>query len=155
MPPISILVGTVQLFFRKMGHPRTLSHLFLSFQTNITIFATKNVYPVYSNPRPSENESPPITTRPNTYFIFDISWTSLNEMLFLLWSNFFSLIWMHLPWTDRKLASARERERERANTNNLNLFGIWKSRAKAQRWRPKNSEWKTKAWSYKNCLNLH
>ena len=113
MPPISILVGTVQLFFRKMGHPRTLSHLFLSFQTNITIFATKNVYPVYSNPRPSENESPPITTRPNTYFIFDISWTSLNEMLFLLWSNFFSLIWMHLPWTDRKLASARERERER------------------------------------------
>ena len=55
-----------------MGHPRALFRLFLSFQTNITIFTTnicKNVHPVYlscwdSNPQLSAHESHPITTRP-------------------------------------------------------------------------------------------
>ena len=55
-----------------MDHPKPLFCLFLSFQTNITIFKTKkcvNVHPVYlhcwdKNPQPSDHESPPITTRP-------------------------------------------------------------------------------------------
>ena len=60
------------LSFLKMGHPRALFHLFSSFQTNITIFTTniceKMPWPSStrswdSNPRPSEHESPPITTR--------------------------------------------------------------------------------------------
>ena len=55
-----------------MGHPRPLFCLFLSFQTNITIFTTNKCekWPFStlrcwnSNPRPSYHESPPITTRP-------------------------------------------------------------------------------------------
>ena len=31
---------TGAIFFNKMGHPWPLFHLFLSFQTNITIFTT-------------------------------------------------------------------------------------------------------------------
>ena len=41
---------TGAIFFNKMGHPWPLFHLFLSFQTNITILQqinVKNVHPVY------------------------------------------------------------------------------------------------------------
>ena len=60
-------------FFKKMGHPRPLFRLFSSFQTNITFLTTniceKMLWPSskwrrYSNPRPLEHNSPPITTRP-------------------------------------------------------------------------------------------
>ena len=58
-----------------MGQPRPIFIVyFRSFQTNITIFTT-NICEKYpssiwcwdSNPRPSEQESPPITTRPGLY----------------------------------------------------------------------------------------
>ena len=63
---------TTKLFFNKMGHAPPLFHLFLSFQTNITILSTNTceVWPYSmphyweSNPLASEPESPPITTRP-------------------------------------------------------------------------------------------
>ena len=56
-------------YFKKIGHPRPLFHLFSSLQTNIKIF-TKNkcekcpssTGPWDLNPRPSEHESPPTTT---------------------------------------------------------------------------------------------
>ena len=55
----------------KMGHPRPLFRLYLSWQTNITIFTTNfcekcpSILQCWdSNPQPSELESPPITTRP-------------------------------------------------------------------------------------------
>ena len=59
-------------FFKKMGNPRPLFVYFQSFQTNInTILQQINVKKCPSsiqhwdsNPRPSERESPPITTRP-------------------------------------------------------------------------------------------
>ena len=56
-----------------MGHPRPLFHLFSSFQTHITILTTtrcgkmlcpSSIWHRDLNPRPSEHESPPITTRP-------------------------------------------------------------------------------------------
>ena len=62
-----------KILFIKMGQPRLLFAYFRSFQTNNTIFTTNqseksHVHPVYGtriqNPRPSEHESPPITTRP-------------------------------------------------------------------------------------------
>ena len=61
------------MFLSKMGHPRPLFRLFLSFQTNITILTTnireKMLRPSSlrcrdSNPRPLEHESPPKSTRP-------------------------------------------------------------------------------------------
>ena len=60
------------LFFLKNGPSRPLFHLFLYFQTNITIFTTKiyvkNFHPVYGAGIPThdlqDHESPPITTRP-------------------------------------------------------------------------------------------
>ena len=64
---------TISLVDLPRGHPRPLFHLFSSFQTNITIFTTniceKMSWPSSirhwdSNPRPSEHEFPPITTRP-------------------------------------------------------------------------------------------
>ena len=60
-------------FFKKMGQPRPLFHLFSSFQTNIIrIFTTnKCVKKCPSsiqcwdlNPQPSKHESSPITTSP-------------------------------------------------------------------------------------------
>ena len=57
-------------FFKKMGQPRALFHLFLSFQTNIMIFRTivkkclSRILCQDSNSRPLEHESSPITTRP-------------------------------------------------------------------------------------------
>ena len=58
-------------FFFKMGQPRPLFHLFLSFQTYYIFY---NKYACEkcpssrqcrdSNSRPLEHESPPITTRP-------------------------------------------------------------------------------------------
>ena len=58
--------------FKKMGHPRPLFRLFLSFQTNNTIIRTNKCEKVMttslrrrdSNTWPSEHESPPITTKP-------------------------------------------------------------------------------------------
>ena len=54
-----------------MDQSQSLFHLFLYFQTNITIFTTNNVKKCPSsiwcwdsNPQPSGHESPPITTRP-------------------------------------------------------------------------------------------
>ena len=54
-----------------MGQPHPLLHLFLSFQTHITILQQINVKECPSsmqcwdsNSRPSEPESPPTTTRP-------------------------------------------------------------------------------------------
>ena len=54
-----------------MGQPRSFFHVFLSFQTNITIL-TPNKYEICpssirrwdSNSQPSDSESPPLTTRP-------------------------------------------------------------------------------------------
>ena len=59
-------------FFKKIGQPRQLFHLFLSFQRHIiTIFTTNkcekcpsSIWCRDSNSRPLEHESPPITTRP-------------------------------------------------------------------------------------------
>ena len=60
-----------QIFFKKMGLPRPLFHLFLSFQTQITTLQQINVQNCPSsiqcqdsNSQPLEHESPPITTRP-------------------------------------------------------------------------------------------
>ena len=60
-----------QCFFLKWANPGHFFILFLSFQTNITIFTThkceKFPYSIRcwdSNPRPLEHESPPITTIP-------------------------------------------------------------------------------------------
>ena len=55
-----------------MGQPRPLFHLFLSFQTHITIFTTNryvkkcpsNIWCQDSNSWPLAHESPPITTGP-------------------------------------------------------------------------------------------
>ena len=54
-----------------MGHPWPLFRLFQSFKTNIAIFTTDICEKCPSsiqcwdlNPRRSEHESPPITTRP-------------------------------------------------------------------------------------------
>ena len=50
-----------------MVHPRPLFHLFLSFQTHNTILYVKkcpsSIQCWDSNPRLTEHESPPITTR--------------------------------------------------------------------------------------------
>ena len=55
----------------KMDHPWPLFYLFSSFQTNVTIFTANicekcpsSIWCCDSNPQSSENESPPITTRP-------------------------------------------------------------------------------------------
>ena len=67
-------------FYKKMGQPRPLFHLFLSYQTHITIFTVNkcekcpsSIRCWDSNSRPLEHESPPITTTPglppNWYFI--------------------------------------------------------------------------------------
>ena len=61
-------------FFKKMGQPRPLFHLFSSFQTHITILQQINVKKCPSsircpdlNSRPLEHESHPITTRPECF----------------------------------------------------------------------------------------
>ena len=58
-------------FFKKMGQPRPLFHLFSSFQTHITLFSTNKcekcpfrIWCRNSNSRPLEHESAPITTWP-------------------------------------------------------------------------------------------
>ena len=58
-------------FLKKMGQPRTLFHLFLSFQANITILTTNkcekcpsSIWCWDSNSQPLEHKSPPIITRP-------------------------------------------------------------------------------------------
>ena len=63
--------GKMDKKFNKMGHPRHLFSLFLSLQTQITIFAANKCEKCPSskqcwdsNPRPLEHTSPPITTRP-------------------------------------------------------------------------------------------
>ena len=62
---------TASGFLRKMGQPRPLFHLFLSFLTHITIFTTKkcekcpsSILYRDSNSRPLAPKSPPMTTRP-------------------------------------------------------------------------------------------
>ena len=65
-------LGMFATFILKMGQSRPLFHLFLSFQTHITNFATYNyvkncpfsIWCWDSNSRPLERESPPVTTRP-------------------------------------------------------------------------------------------
>ena len=59
------------IFFKKMGPPWPLFRLFSYFQTNITILTTNecekcpcSIRCLDLNSRPSEHESPPITTRP-------------------------------------------------------------------------------------------
>ena len=59
-----------------MDQPQRLFHLFLPFQTNITIFTANkcekcpsSIWCQDSNSRPLEHESPPITTRPGLCFI--------------------------------------------------------------------------------------
>ena len=53
--------------FLKIGHPRPLFRLFLSFHSNIRILTTNkcpsSIQCWDSNPQPLEHESPPITTR--------------------------------------------------------------------------------------------
>ena len=56
---------------KKMDEPGLFFHLFLSFQTHITIFtsnkcekSSSSIWCRDSNSRPLDHESPPITTRP-------------------------------------------------------------------------------------------
>ena len=66
----------IKVYFFKNGTIPTFFHLFLSFQTNIKIFTT-NICEKMSiqymalgfELKPSERESPPITTRPVTSLI--------------------------------------------------------------------------------------
>ena len=65
------------LFFKKWANPASLSFIFGLFQTNINKFLQQinvkkcpsSIRHRDSNPRPSERESPPITTRPDHLFI--------------------------------------------------------------------------------------
>ena len=61
-------------FFNKMGQPRPLFHLFLSFQIHFTFFTTNkcekcpsSIQCWDSNSKPLEHKSPPITTRPGLF----------------------------------------------------------------------------------------
>ena len=62
----------------KMGHPRPLFRLLTVFQTNTTFFTTKDEkYPSGircwdSNARPSERESPQITTSPGLPLVANV-----------------------------------------------------------------------------------
>ena len=64
---------TIIIFFKKWANPGLFFVYLLSFQTNNTIFTTNQCEKMvcsssmqrqYSNPWPSEHESPPVTTRP-------------------------------------------------------------------------------------------
>ena len=64
---------------KRMGHPRPLFVYFRPVQTNIAIFTTNiceecpaSIWCCDSNPRPSEHETPPITTKPGLPPIFTI-----------------------------------------------------------------------------------
>ena len=105
-----------QGFFLKKGHPRTLFHLFSSFQTNITIFTTNkgenypsNIWRWDSNPQPLK---PPVTTRPwlppiisqlsravasNIRCLqFEPSQQKNGIKIMFLQMNTFGLLWLHL-----------------------------------------------------------
>ena len=65
------LIPIFLALFLKKGYPRPLFRLFSSFQTNITNLTTdisekcpSSIWCRDSNPQPSEQESPPLTTRP-------------------------------------------------------------------------------------------
>ena len=71
-----VLFVTMNKFFWVMGHPLPLFNLFSPFQTYITIFTTNlcekclsSILFWDSNPRPSENESPPITTAISLFYL--------------------------------------------------------------------------------------
>ena len=77
----------------KMGHPRRPFRLFLSIQTNITIFTTNicekctsSIWCWDSNPQPSKHESPPMTIRPGL----------LSYLNNLLPKIYLSLLFLHL-----------------------------------------------------------
>ena len=65
--------ASAYIFYKKWANPGLFFIYFWSFQTNNTIFYNKSMRKMScpssirhwdSNPRPSERESPPITTRP-------------------------------------------------------------------------------------------
>ena len=81
-----VIVKFLKTKIKRMGQTRPLFHLFLSFQTFITIFTTKNMKKCRSsiqcrdsNSQPLEHQSPPITTRPGLPPI-------LNILLFSIFS---------------------------------------------------------------------
>ena len=88
---------SLALVFYKMGQPRPLFHLFL-------VFSNKHFYNYYNksiwkmsfpsgiwcrdlNPRPSEHEPPPITTRPGLPFVTISRWSKFWLLLKLRKSN--------------------------------------------------------------------
>ena len=89
-----------------MGHPRPLFVYFQSFHANInTIVQQMKVKKCPSskqhwdsNPRPSECESPPITTRPglptDSYLHFPLHSTTLSYLRFDLYVVILSLFWL-------------------------------------------------------------
>ena len=91
--PTNQIAGIQTLtFLKKMGQPRPLFNLFLSFQTHITNFATNRYVKKYpssihcwdSNAQPLEHESTPITTRPGLPPIQTLTFRYLLEWDFYL-----------------------------------------------------------------------
>ena len=84
--------------FLKIGHPRPLFRLFLSFHSNIRILTTNkcpsSIQCWDSNPQPLEHESPPITTRPEQV-------QSSNQVTLLV--TFVNLKESDTPWVQWKL----------------------------------------------------
>ena len=87
-------------FLKNGPTPASFIGYFRSFQINITIYVKK--YPssircLYSNPRPSDHESPPITTRPGlppvgTLYLVPKEWclrgTTIAQWIHLRLSTF-------------------------------------------------------------------
>ena len=83
----------VRRFFKNIRHPKASFSFILSFQTNITILHQINVKKCPSsircwdlNPRSSQHESPPITTRPWRFYSCK---TLLKSGLFLIYFQCF------------------------------------------------------------------
>ena len=81
---ISSIFKSLHLFFKNMGQPRPLFHLFSSFQINITIFIA-DIYGKMSikymelgfKLTTFEHDTPPMTNRPGlppTYVLFVIQY---------------------------------------------------------------------------------
>ena len=89
-----------------MGHPRPLFVYFQSFHANINTIVQQmkvkkcpsSIRHWDSNPRPSECESPPITTRPglptDSYLHFPLHSATLSYLRFHLYVVILSLFWL-------------------------------------------------------------
>ena len=80
--------------FLNWPSPASFSFIFCLFQTNMKIFTT-NIYEKYpfsiqgwdSNPRPSDHESHPVTTRPGQFCLCEHSWCALFVPQYLFAKN--------------------------------------------------------------------